>query len=271
MKISLAQIQPVPGDLSANIEQHIRWIEVAAVHGVDVIVFPELSLTGYEPKLAKILATDPQSARLDSLQAVSASSHITICAGLPVPSASGVLIGMVIFQPNGQRQLYAKQMLHPDEEPYFATGEKQVILTIKNTTLAPAICYEALQPEHAANAHELGAVIYLASVAKPHRGVEKAVVHFPMIAKKYAMPVLMANSVGFCDNFESAGQSSVWDDQGDLLAQLDAVEEGMLIFDTKTKAIRPITIAHLLPSARSYYNRRTSCAGVCGRSRVLLH
>lgn len=241
MKISLAQIQPATSNLNANIERHIRWIEVAAAHGADVVVFPELSLTGYEPALAKGLATDPQSARLDSLQAVSSSNAITICAGLPVPSASGVLIGMVIFQPDGQRQLYAKQMLHPDEEPYFATGEKQVILSIKNTTIAPAICYEALQPEHATSAHELGAAIYLASVAKPQRGVDKAVAHFPSIAKKYAMPVLMANSVGFCDNFESAGQSSVWDSQGNLLAQLDAMEEGMLIFDTETKAIRQVS------------------------------
>lgn len=237
MKIALAQIKPKKGDIIANIAHHIQWIEVAAAQGVDVIVFPELSLTRFEPTLAKVLATDPQDERLNSLQSVSLSKRITIGVGLPTPIASDPLISMVIFLPDGQRQLYAKQMLHPDEEPYFSPGTDQIMMNVKNTKIAPAICYEALQPEHAASVHTLGAEVYVASVAKPQRGLDKAFVHFPTIAKQYAMPVLMVNSVGYCDNFESAGQSSVWDSRGDLLGRLDAVNEGLLIFDAETKAL----------------------------------
>ncbi len=208
-----------------------------------MVIFPELSLTRYEPTLAKALATHPQDTRLDQLQRVSSSKNITICTGLPTPSEMGVHISMVIFQPEGQRQVYAKQLLHRDEAPYFSPGTQQIMLTLKNKKIAPAICYEALHPEHAASAHELGAEIYLASVAKPQRGVDKAIAHFPTIAKKYGMPVLMANSVGFCDDFESAGQSSVWDEQGKLLGQLDDTNEGMFIFDTETDALNRVATA----------------------------
>jgi predicted amidohydrolase len=49
------------------------------------------------------------------------------------------------------------------------------------------------------------------------------------------MTVLMSNCVGHCDNFESAGRSSAWNDEGLLLGQLNDTDEGMLIFDTDTR------------------------------------
>jgi hypothetical protein len=51
------------------------------------------------------------------------------------------------------------------------------------------------------------------------------------------MPVLMSNCIGFCDNFQSAGKSSVWTRQGNLAGQLDDTQEGILIFDTETEKL----------------------------------
>jgi predicted amidohydrolase len=83
----------------------------------------------------------------------------------------------------------------------------------------------------------LGANLYLASVAKPAMGVEKAYHHYPSIAKQFKIPVLMANSVGFCDNFLSVGKSSIWTKEGELVGQLDDNVEGILLFDTETEEI----------------------------------
>ena len=58
MKIAVAQTKPVTGDIDSNIKNHITLATVAADNGADIIIFPELSLTGYEPSLAKQLATD---------------------------------------------------------------------------------------------------------------------------------------------------------------------------------------------------------------------
>lgn len=236
MKICVAQTKSEKGNIKANIQNHLRWIEIAVSKKTDLIVFPELSLSGYEPELAKDLATDKNDERLQVFQDISDANKIAIGVGLPIQSECGILIGMVIFQPNQPRQTYFKQILHLDEKPYFVEGSKQTILTIKDTKIALAICYESLQPQHAKNAREMGADIYLASVAKSQTGIDKAYAHFPKIADQYSISVLMANCIGICDNYLSAGQSSIWDAKGVLCGQLDSQSEGLLIYDTVSKA-----------------------------------
>lgn len=203
----------------------------------DAVFFPELSLTGYEPELAKKLASNQNDSRLDLFQETSDKNNIIIGLGLPTMKKSKIRISMIIFEPNKLRQTYSKQQLHSDELPYFENGDDQIIIKAKDTNIAPAICYESLQPTHSENAFKLGADVYLASVAKPANGVEKAFDYYPKLAKQYGMPVLMANSVGFCDNFLSVGKSAVWTKVGKLAGQLDDKTEGLLIFDTETEEI----------------------------------
>lgn len=166
---------------------------------------------------------------------MSDSYKITIGVGLPIKTKMGIHIGMVIFQPLTLRQTYAKQHLHDDEIPYFKNGTEQVILKIKNEKIAPAICYESLKSEHVEVANSLGAEIYVASVAKSQKGINQAFTYYPQIASKYAMPVLMSNCIGKCDNFESIGNSAIWSKNGILLGQLNVENEGILIFDTRTE------------------------------------
>ncbi|KAF0129452.1 MAG: putative amidohydrolase [Bacteroidetes bacterium] len=242
MKICIAQTEPIKGNVSANIEAHKRFIELALTLHAEAIFFPELSLTGYEPELAKKLATNQNDERLDIFQETSDNNNIIIGLGLPTASESHIRISMIIFEPNQPRQTYSKQQLHSDEFPYFEQGVGQVIIKANDTHIAPAICYESLQPAHAENAFKLGADVYLASVAKPENGVEKAFKHYPAVAKQYAMPVLMSNCVGFCDNFLSVGKSAVWTKEGELVGQLDDKTEGILIFDTETEEIVKRTV-----------------------------
>lgn len=234
MKIGIAQTRPIKGDISANIDKHINFIEFASTLKATSIFFPELSLTSYEPELAKDLAMTQDDYRLNGFQKISDSKEITIGLGIPIKTETGIRIGMVIFQPNKPRQTYSKQQLHSDEFQYFEEGDTQLILIVDNKKIAPAICYESLQPDHSDNAHKLEADIYLVSVAKPRNGVNKALAHYPEVAKKFSMPVLMANCIGYCDNFLSIGHSSVWTNQGQLAGQLDDQNEGIIVFDTET-------------------------------------
>jgi predicted amidohydrolase len=118
---------------------------------------------------------------------------------------------------------------------YFVHGAGQLILSAGGHTLAPAICYESLQPNHADAAAKRGADIYLASVAKPQRNVIKAYEHYPQIARQHSLIVLMANSVGPCDDFVSSGQSAIWDASGRLVKSMDNETQGFVLFDTSAQ------------------------------------
>ena len=162
---------------------------------------------------------------------LSTKENIVIGIGLPTKSKEEVKISMIIFQPDKPRMMYSKQQLHSDELPYFTCGSEHVLIQVKNVKIGIGICYETLLPEHSENLKKLGADILIASVAKSQNGLNKASKYYPEVCKSHAIPILMANSIGQCDDFLSVGKSSVWNKQGESIAHLDSVNEGLLIFD----------------------------------------
>lgn len=228
LKFAIAQIQSQPQQVDTNIDLHLKFIEKAILEKADAIVFPELSLTNYEPADAKAFAFEVNDSKLAIFQQKSNEGNITICLGVPTVANHGVHISMLVFQPNQNRQVYHKQLLHKDEQSYFVPGQHQLIFQVKNRKIVPAICYESLQSVHAEKASQLGGDIYLASVAKPSNGVQKAYDYYPKIAAKYGFIVIMSNAVGCCDNFISAGGSASWNINGECMGQLSKKEEGLL-------------------------------------------
>lgn len=237
MKIAAAQLQSVPGDIAANTVKHLVMIDRAADMGADVVFFPELSLTGYEPALSGSLAMSLADARLDVFQATADQNELLIGLGLPLAGEQGVQIGMAWFTPGQPRQAYAKQFLHPDEEPYFVVGDSSLMLEWGGQKLAPAICYESLLDVHIGSVVAGGADIYLASVAKDLKGVRQAAVHYSDISKRRGIPVIMANSVGSCDDFVAAGLSGAWRPTCGSSIQLDQDSNGVVLFDAGSLAV----------------------------------
>lgn len=235
MKVCIVQTKSEKGNIQRNIESHLEFIARAVKLRADLIIFPELSITNYEPVLAEELATDIKSTIFDPFQELSNKNKIAIGIGMPTKTIEGIHISMLIFQPKMERITYSKQLLHSDELPYFSRGKNQTFLTNDGVKIAVGICYETLQKEHFLNTKNQGADIYIASVAKPKSGIEKAYQYFPGIAKEFNTPILLSNCVGHCDNFMSAGQSAIWNKKGELIDQLDATNQGLLIFDTKTE------------------------------------
>jgi predicted amidohydrolase len=232
MRIAVAQTRPFKGDILRNIETHLRLIELAGSVRADMIIFPELSITGYEPELAAGLATSVEDIRLDIFETLSERYSMTIGVGIPTVDEAGVRITEVVFQPGEPRQTYSKQYLHADEEPYFVCGTAAGFLG--SGRIALAICYELSVPAHSELAGRHGAEIYLVSVAKTKAGMERAAETLAGIAKRYSMTVLVSNCVGHCDNFDCGGGSAAWNREGVKLAELDGAEEGILMLDTGT-------------------------------------
>lgn len=149
MRIGAIQCKAEPGDINANIESHLKFIQLADDHNVNLLYFPELSITGYEPKLSRSLAMTMTDPVLDIFKKLSHRHDMIIGIGMPLAFHEHVQIGMAWFIPNGPSLSYAKQQLHNDELPFFISGERQLLIQSGNHKFAPSICYESLQSNHA--------------------------------------------------------------------------------------------------------------------------
>ena len=94
MKICVAQTRPVKGAVQSNIERHKKLIDLAFSDGAEMVIFPELSITGYEPELAKELATTENDSRFDDFQKISNAKQITIGIGVPTKNDAGISISI---------------------------------------------------------------------------------------------------------------------------------------------------------------------------------
>ena len=113
MKISLAQIQPEAGNFDRNLKKHLYFIRRAAENEASLIAFPELSLTGYEPGLARQSATSPDDIRFQPIQQICDDRTIWVCAGMPIKSMDAIQIGMIIFQPRFSRKCLHQALSPP--------------------------------------------------------------------------------------------------------------------------------------------------------------
>ena len=229
MRVCLAQYRSAP-DVETNIIRHCEVIRKAAAASCDLVMFPELSLTGYRPVVAATEAVGPDLAVFERLQAESDGLGIVIAAGMPLLAEAGIEIGLLVYQPGQPPASYAKQILHADETRYFVPGLRLLDIEADGKRIAPAICYEAMQPQHGLAAVSRGASVYAASVAKTEAGMEEARAYLSDFASCHAVAVLLVNAVGPSDDFVADGRSAAWDTSGTLIGEL-ADEEGLLIVE----------------------------------------
>jgi predicted amidohydrolase len=237
MKFCVVQTRPVKGNIQANIENHNRLIALAITKGADIIIFPELSLTGYEPELANDLATNIDDNRFDLFQEISNLNRVIIGVGMPIRSSEGISISMIIFQPGTTRNVYHKKYIHADEEEFFISGENSRVTIGEKNNIALAICYELSVPVHADEASKKKAEFYIASAVKTKDAMQRTMDRLSEIAKKYSMTVLFSNCVGKSGGDDCGGKSSAWNNKGELLGQLNETDEGILLLDTTTNEI----------------------------------
>lgn len=232
MKIALAQIQTQAGSIEKNIGLHIACCKQAASLGADLMVFPELSITNYEPLLAKELAFTITDKRLQPLQQISNTYHLIVAAGLPLITDAGIAIATLFFHPDQLPVVYYKTYLHADELPFFVSVANRKVMPLPD--IAFAICYELAVPQHAAAVALQQPKLYIASVAKTSKGVIESKTRLAKLAKDNNCPVLFVNAVGPADNFVNAGGSFIMNKEGVLQSELSTDTSGILFFDDLT-------------------------------------
>ncbi len=232
MIIAAAQTSPKRGDISANLNDHYHWVTLAAQHGVELIVFPEMSITGYEHEQAMDMAFTSNDARLERLRQLAVDKNMTVVVGAPVLLNHALYIGSLVLMPNNTVAVYTKQFLHPGEEQFFkATFENNPQLKLHNEKISLAICADIDTPQHAVNAQKCGATMYLASIFFSPGGIAGAHKTLSGFAQQHCMLVLMANFCGQSWGMPAAGQSAFWNKQGELVASLDNTTAGLLVLE----------------------------------------
>lgn len=232
MKIAAAQICPIENNINANIKNHLRMIKLAAEKSVDLIFFPEMSLSAYEREKAKEYSFQKNDSRLDVFKTESAKFQMLIIVGAAIKIESELFIGSFIFHPDGSTLIYTKQFLHDGEEQFFSSGNKlNPQIEWKGEKISLAICADISHPIHVENASKINSTIYLPGIFYTPNGIAEAYKNLSFYAEKYNMNVVMANYVGSSYSLEAAGQSACWNNQGELVSQLDGEEENLLIVE----------------------------------------
>jgi predicted amidohydrolase len=240
--IAVAQTCPVRADVHANLDEHLRLTELAASEGAQLVLFPELSLTGYEVDLAGELAFSEDDPRLAPLIGAASSHSITLIVGAPVRVAGRLHIAAFVLYPDRSTTLYTKHYLGafsedarcdgivpPAEATVFQPGDRNPLVQFGGNTAAVAICADIGRPSHPQRAADRGAGTYLASMFVIPSDFTGDATKLSGYAVKHAMTVALANFGSPTGGLAAAGRSSIWSESGELLAQLDPGGAGIAV------------------------------------------
>ena len=232
MKIASAQIKAKIGDLTGNFTKHLEMIHLASANKVDLIVFPEMSLTGYCRVEGKALAIAPSNPKLLQLKEIAQLKEIVIIVGAPIEIENQLYIGSYILMPNGETRIYTKQFLHEGEDEYYSSSfQYNPQIEIDDEVISFAICADIDHEQHIRNAKATHCSLYIPSIFFSKNGIPAGVDLLTKYAKQYSMKILSSNYVGPLWGMEAGGRSGFWDENGEIIGALDGENEGLLIVE----------------------------------------
>jgi len=255
MRIALAQINTTVGDFSGNVERIVRFAREGRSKGADLVVFPELALTGYPPRdlvevphfverseqeLERLAGLIPEVRILVGYVRRSGTAH-----GKAAADSAALLYG-------GRRLLVYDKILLPfydvfDESRYFEPGSAQAISELEGYRLGITICEDAWNDKHfwktrfytrdpVEETVRCGAN-FLINIASSPFSAEKIDLRERMlaaIARERHVSVVYVNHVGGNDQLVFDGSSMALDATGKLVARARSFEEDLVLFDAAT-------------------------------------
>ncbi|GAB0062767.1 MULTISPECIES: carbon-nitrogen hydrolase family protein [Pseudomonas] len=228
--LAAAQFCSARGAIEHNLSGHLAFMQRAAEQGATYLLFPELSLTGYEPDLARELALLADDVRLAPLAALAVKLRLTTTLGVPLKGPDdSVLIGALTFTAAGDVIAYAKQYLHPGEDVVFSAGNADCYLPLGQQRIGLCVCADFAHAEHARRLAQGGAWVYAASVLISPGGYDYDAGLLSGHARRHSLPVLMANHGGPTGGWQSAGRSGLWDEEGRWVGGMEGEGGGLVV------------------------------------------
>ncbi len=236
LRIAAAQSASVAGDIAANVATHLQFIAAARAAGVDLLLFPELSLCGYELALLQDCCLRPDDAQLAPLRQQGRAASMTVVAGGGFAGTQGgTHIAAFTWFADGSTSVYCKQHLHAGEERYCVPGARaSAAARCQDEPYALAICADIAHPQHATAAATTGAKLYLAGVLVSHAGYDTDAGYLQDYATRLGMGVLMANHAAPTGGYVSAGRSAFWEAGGRQVATAPGSGNYLVIADRQS-------------------------------------
>jgi NAD+ synthase (glutamine-hydrolysing) len=237
MRLALAQINTTVGDLDGNRERILRGLDEARTAEADLVLFPELAVTGYPPE-DLLLRPGFIRAAEESLREIARAAR-GIVALLGVPHFDRDLFNACAVCASGEvKAVYRKRFLPNygvfDEDRYFAPARDLLLLEHEGTLIGPTICEDMWQPGAPATDLALAGAQLLTNIsASPFhlcRDREREEM-FATRARDNSCFVAFCNAVGGQDELIFDGHSLVLDEEGQVLARAPGFEEAMLVVD----------------------------------------
>ena len=237
MRLALAQLNAIVGDLEGNREKILDALSNARRAGADLVVFPELATTGYPPE-DLLLRPDFVHAARESLDEIAGATQ-GIVALVGTPWFDRDLANACAVCANGRiRAVYRKHFLPNygvfDEHRYFAEGRDLMLLRLGDTNVGPTICEDVWQPGPPATDLALAGAQLIVNLSASPFHVGKAEEREEMLvtrARDTSAYIAFCNMVGGQDELVFDGHSVVLDPSGEVVARAPGFQEQLLVVD----------------------------------------
>ena len=263
MKVALAQINTTVGDLVGNEAKILAAYKRACTEGAEIVVFPELTTTGYPPRdlLLKKSFVAENLHLLDRLTAaVGKVAMLVGFVGENKTAPGRPLTNRVALLQNGKVVTERIKTLLPtydvfDEDRYFEPAQENSPVSFAGKQIGLTVCEdiwndEDFWPERRYRknppmelSHAGATILFNVSASPWHLGKNK--VRFEMLsslAKKSKTPVVFCNQVGGNDELIFDGGSMVFNNRGELIAKADVFKEDFVVVDTDSPTAIPFTL-----------------------------
>jgi NAD+ synthase (glutamine-hydrolysing) len=237
MRLALAQINTVVGDLDGNRDRIVQRLHEARDQGADVVLFPELAVTGYPPEDLLFRPEFLRQARRSLDRIAEEARDIAALVGFPWLDRD--LYNACAICGDGEvKAIYPKRFLPNygvfDEVRYFQPGRDLLLLRVGEALIGPTVCEDIWQPGPPATDLALAGAHVIANISASPFHVGKEREREQMLATRArdnVCYVAFVNAVGGQDELVFDGHSVVLDDEGQVVARAPGFEEALLIVD----------------------------------------
>ena len=264
IKLVMAQLDFLVGDIEGNCGKIIEACNKAQQQQAQIIVFPELALTGYPPEDLLLRPELYQRCETAIKKLVDAVKEIAVAVGYPKQTEQGLLNVAGVIQGGKLTHEYAKQTLPNykvfDEKRYFIPGDQTCVANIAGIPMGITVCEDIWVDEPLQQAVQAGAKCILNLNASPYH-IHKSAQRKQVItdhARDNKVPVIYTNLVGGQDELVFDGESFVADAAGQIVRRAPAFKEELfeveLNWEDNEVTLPPQEVADLLEENESIYS-----------------